>query len=418
MAEEAKDPGHDVPRARQPRAVRRARRLRRHLGRRAVGAAGRTTRRHYRPRSARRTRTTRCSGSSSALRAARRRADGRARLRRPARGDDPADRHQRRPDRHLAAVVVAGRAPPAAARCSRACTARYRTPWFTIVVLLACSPRCCCCRARPTSSATSTRSARCCRSRPRTSASIALRVREPDRERPYRLPVQRARPRHESRSAPCVGGLGTFAAWLACSRCTPRRAPSASPGWSSGSRATSSTAAASGLDPRERRYRSPRRPRPPDFHALEYRSALRAALRRRARRARAAQRGALLGDDARVDALYVIEVPQQLPLDAPLPEAEARGALAARDRARSPAGAPGVKVRTRPAPRALAGTARSSSRPRSSARRSSISRLRHGVDPTGSVRARQAPVPGRRRDAAADERPLAARAHAAARVAA
>ena len=36
MAEEARDPGHDVPRRRSTRAVRGARRLRRHLGRRAV----------------------------------------------------------------------------------------------------------------------------------------------------------------------------------------------------------------------------------------------------------------------------------------------------------------------------------------------------------------------------------------------
>ena len=49
-------------------------------------------------------------------------------------GDDPVHRHQRRPDRDLAPVVVARRAPPAAARSSRGCTRRYRTPWFTIVV--------------------------------------------------------------------------------------------------------------------------------------------------------------------------------------------------------------------------------------------------------------------------------------------
>ena len=53
MAEEARDPGTPGPEGRQPRGARRARRLRRHLGGRAVGAAGRPPRRRLQRRAGR-----------------------------------------------------------------------------------------------------------------------------------------------------------------------------------------------------------------------------------------------------------------------------------------------------------------------------------------------------------------------------
>ena len=139
MAEEAEDPGHDVPKAGQPRADRGARRVRRHLGHRAVGPAG---------------------GPWQVSRAT----SG------PAATETGHDGYENDPvlgiishlglhgtvltlaqyyvgmlaatilfiatnagaDRDLAAVVVAGRAPPAAERLL-ALHPRYRTPWFTIV---------------------------------------------------------------------------------------------------------------------------------------------------------------------------------------------------------------------------------------------------------------------------------------------
>ena len=66
MAEEAKDPGRDVPKAVEPGAPRGARRVRRDLRRRAVGAAGDRARRQLlAPRWAPPTRTTPCWGSST-----------------------------------------------------------------------------------------------------------------------------------------------------------------------------------------------------------------------------------------------------------------------------------------------------------------------------------------------------------------
>ena len=116
------------PEGRQPRGARRARRLRGHLGGRAVGAAGGPPRRRLQPRAAQQASPR--PGYATALggffqndpvlgdhlppRPARHGAETRPVLRRHARRDDPVHRDQRRHDRHLAAVVVAGRAPPAA----------------------------------------------------------------------------------------------------------------------------------------------------------------------------------------------------------------------------------------------------------------------------------------------------------------
>ena len=121
----------------------------------------------------------------------------RAVLRRPARRDDPVHRHQRGPDRHLAPVVVAGRAPPAAGGLRAPAPA---LPHAVVHDRLLLGLRGAAdLSATPTSSATSTRSARCCRSRPPTPPSSAAH--HPPRSRAA-LPdaVERAHPRGGSRS--------------------------------------------------------------------------------------------------------------------------------------------------------------------------------------------------------------------------
>jgi APA family basic amino acid/polyamine antiporter len=171
-------------------------------------------------------------------------------------------------------------------------------------------------------------------------AVIALRVRDPDRERPYRIPVN-------VRNIPVsavIGGIGTFAAWLSV-LALHAEARTVGLAWMVlGLAGYLIYRRHLGLDPRELATVA-RRPRPAGFRALEYRSAL-LPLFGDELDARALRRAAmLLGDDARVDVVYVIAVPSVLPLDTPLPEAESRArsllesALIAGRRC-------GVKVRT------------------------------------------------------------------------
>jgi APA family basic amino acid/polyamine antiporter len=170
-----------------------------------------------------------------------------------------------------------------------------------------------------------------------------------------------------------------------------------------------------GVDPREVATVA-RRPRPEGFQPLGYRSALLPLLGEELD-TRALRRAALLlGDDARVDVLYVIEVPPELPLDVPLLEAESRArsllesALIGGRRA-------GVKVRT------------DLRRTRSAGRliveqavelRSEIVYIATapGLGPTAEYVLAKRPCRVVVETQPLPERPLAVRAHAAARVAA
>src|ERR1700733_4411592 len=102
------------PQGRQPRAARRARCVCRHLDRRAVRASRRAPRRPLLDGARHDLRERSRARHRLAPRPARSRAQHRPRLRRRAPRDDPVHRHQRRPDRDLTAVLVTGRAPPAA----------------------------------------------------------------------------------------------------------------------------------------------------------------------------------------------------------------------------------------------------------------------------------------------------------------
>jgi basic amino acid/polyamine antiporter, APA family len=220
---------------------------------------------------------------------------------------------------------------------------RYRTPWFTIIIfsvlaaLLLLPGR--------TDFLGNLYSFGAMRSFTTAHAAVvALRLSDPQRERPYRIPGNvRIRGRPVPVSA-LVGGLGTFVAWLSV-LALHAEARTVGVAWMAvGLTGYFLYRRHLGLDPREVATVS-RRPRPPGFRALEYRSAL-LPLFGGELDTRALKRAALLlGDDARVDVLYVIEVPPSLPLDAPLPEAESRArslletALIAGRRS-------GVKVRT------------------------------------------------------------------------
>jgi APA family basic amino acid/polyamine antiporter len=155
-------------------------------------------------------------------------------------------------------------------------------------------------------------------------AVIALRIRQPDKERPYRAPWNvRIRGRPIPMTA-VVGALGTFAAWISVIA-LHHEARTVGVGWMvAGLVGYAVYRRRSGLDLRSA-ARIDRGERPPDFAVLDYRSALVPIFGTdvSARALRSAAR--LVGEGATVDAVYVINVPAQLPLDGPLETEEELG---------------------------------------------------------------------------------------------
>jgi basic amino acid/polyamine antiporter, APA family len=167
-------------------------------------------------------------------------------------------------------------------------------------------------------------------------AIVALRYKQPDVKRPYRVPWNVPVRGGSLPLAAVVGAIGTFAAWVSVV-VLHTEARTVGVGWMVGGMALYFWYRRSqGLDPRLQ-YVMERREAPEGFAELAYGSALvplfgndvsAGALRRAAK---------LVGEDATVDAVYVIEVPPQLSLDSGMEDEERRGAAvldAARIRAR------------------------------------------------------------------------------------
>ncbi len=167
-------------------------------------------------------------------------------------------------------------------------------------------------------------------------AVIALRFKEPDRRRPYRVPWNVPFRGRQLPLAAVVGAVGTFTAWVSVV-VLHEEARTVGIGWMAvGMVGYFVYRRRQGLDPRKR-YRIERKAAPAGFRELAYGSALvpmfgtdvsGEALRRAAR---------LASDGATVDAVYVIPVPHQLSLNAGMEEEEelARSVLeSARIRAR------------------------------------------------------------------------------------
>jgi basic amino acid/polyamine antiporter, APA family len=175
-------------------------------------------------------------------------------------------------------------------------------------------------------------------------AVLALRVKEPDRERPYRAPLNvRIRGRDLSLT-PFLGALGTFVAWLSVVALHVE-ARTVGIGWM--------VAGLAGYVVYRRRQgldlttpvRIERGARPPDFAALGYRSALVPIFGTDVDADAIAAAARLVDGEATVDALYVLEVPPQLSLDAGL-EAEEEQGRSVLEAARLAGRARGVRVRT------------------------------------------------------------------------
>jgi basic amino acid/polyamine antiporter, APA family len=155
-------------------------------------------------------------------------------------------------------------------------------------------------------------------------AIVALRYRDPDRKRPYRAPWN---VRFRGAVIPLgavLGAVGTFAAWVSVV-VLHTEARTVGVGWMVvGMVGYVVYRRRHGLDP-WKAYKVEHPARPADFRELAYRSAIVPIFGEDldAHALRAA--GKLVGEDAIVEALYVLRVPAQLSLGAGMAEEEARG---------------------------------------------------------------------------------------------
>jgi basic amino acid/polyamine antiporter, APA family len=175
-------------------------------------------------------------------------------------------------------------------------------------------------------------------------AVVALRFKDPDRERPYRMPWNvsiRGRP---IPMTAVLGGIGTSAAWGAVVALHGEARTIGIPWMVLGMAGYFLYRRRQGLDPRKR-YKIERRERPPDFSELGYRTAIVPIFGDDVSAAALSSAARLVGEDGLVYAIYVLQVPRQLPLDAGLEQEEAHG-RSVLESARIQSRRLGIKIRT------------------------------------------------------------------------
>jgi basic amino acid/polyamine antiporter, APA family len=175
-------------------------------------------------------------------------------------------------------------------------------------------------------------------------AIVALRIKDPDRERPYRMPGNVT---IRGRSIPItavVGGIGTFAAWVAVVALHPEAKYVGIPWMVLGLGGYVIYRRRAGLSVIE--SVEPIRPeRPPNFQELGYRTALVPIFGSDVSAETLGSAAKLIGKDGIVYAVYVLPVPRQLSIDAGLEAEEALG-RSILESARIQGRRLGIKVRT------------------------------------------------------------------------
>jgi APA family basic amino acid/polyamine antiporter len=175
-------------------------------------------------------------------------------------------------------------------------------------------------------------------------AVIALRVREPDRERPYRLPWNVRIRGADIPMTAVLGAIGTFGAWCAVVALHGEARTIGIPWMIAGMAGYFYYRHRLGLDP-YKSYRIPREERPPDFHELDYRTALVPIFGSDVSASALSSAAKLIGEDGVVYAIFVLPVPSQLSLDSGLEEEEAQG-RSVLESARIKARRAGIKIHT------------------------------------------------------------------------
>jgi basic amino acid/polyamine antiporter, APA family len=173
---------------------------------------------------------------------------------------------------------------------------------------------------------------------------VVLRYRQPDRERPYRMPWNvniRGRP---VPMTAVLGGIGTFAAWCSVVALHGEARTIGIPWMLVGMAGYLLYRRRQGLDA-SRTYRIARPERPPDFEELEYRNAIVPIFGDDISASALSSAAKLIGAEGVVYAIYVLPVPSQLSLDAGMEEEEARG-RSVLEGARIEAKRKGIKIHT------------------------------------------------------------------------
>jgi APA family basic amino acid/polyamine antiporter len=176
-------------------------------------------------------------------------------------------------------------------------------------------------------------------------AVIALRIKDPDRERPYRMPWNaRIRGRDIPLTA-VLGGAGTFAAWISVLALHVDARYVGTAWMIVGLTGYVIYRRRQGLDLTSS-HKIERRERPAFFVELEYHSAIVPIFGTDVDASALHAAAKLVGEGATVEAIYVLRVPNQLPLEAGLEEEERLG-LSVLESAKLTGRKSGLKVQTR-----------------------------------------------------------------------
>ena len=175
-------------------------------------------------------------------------------------------------------------------------------------------------------------------------AIVKLRISDPDRERPYSTPWGIRIKGSVIPMAAVIGGIGTFAAWIAVTVLHTEAKIVGIPWMVIGMAGYFYYRKRQGLDPRKS-YKIERAARPADFEELQYKTALVPIFGDDVSASALHSAAKLIGEEGVVYAIYVLPVPSQLSLEAGLEEEEAQG-RSVLESARIQARRLGIKIHT------------------------------------------------------------------------
>jgi APA family basic amino acid/polyamine antiporter len=175
-------------------------------------------------------------------------------------------------------------------------------------------------------------------------AVVALRLKDPDRERPYRMPWNVAFRGRQIPLTAVLGAIGTFAAWCAVVVLHPEARTIGIPWMLLGMAGYLVYRHRQGLDASSR-YKIARPARPPDFEELDYRTALVPIFGDDVSALALKSAAKLIGAEGVLYAIFVLPVPRQLSLEAGLEAEEAHG-RSVLESARIQARRAGIKIHT------------------------------------------------------------------------